>query len=81
MLVDTAVSVPVEAAFRLQTHPAYGRCLVATRDINAGEEILRELPLVQTAPGASVDRELKAFCVAPSDVQRKVLELDRKSVV
>ena len=64
---------PVEIVVRKDV----GRCLVATRAIEAGEVVLKEQPLLRSEPyGTNSSRDaacLKAFCLASSAVQSKIL--------
>ncbi|CAE8612912.1 unnamed protein product [Polarella glacialis] len=51
-----------------------GRCLVATRPIEAGEVVLQELPLL-CAETDSLEDCLRGFCEAAPQVQRAVLDM------
>ena len=71
---STALPTP---AVQVITREPYGRCLVATRAIEAGEFVLRERPLLQTAAAGRTnnrtERCLRAFCGAGVEVQRQIL--------
>jgi hypothetical protein len=60
------------------TRPGFGRCLVATSTILAGDTIISEAPALQTSPEGDEQIDaptavLRAYCSVSSDVQQTVI--------
>ena len=68
-----------EPAVAVQHRDGLGRCLVATRFINVGEEVVCEPPLLKVPTGQTVQEaahnRLFGFCQASHAVQQAVLDM------
>ena len=68
------MSTPSDGPVAVVSRPGMGRCLIARRDIAAGEIVLSEQPVVSVLVCDPV-HQLQAFCAAPATTQALILDM------